>query len=129
MPKCPFCGKEINSVHADIDEVHRYEFFLDGKKTLRRKQLEVEQDELHAIYLCPECGEELPFSSWRVEDFLRKEYVVLSLDDPEIKRKGDYVLYRGKVYKIIREEDVADLLHLKLVEDELAADILKANIE
>jgi len=129
MPKCPFCGKEINTVHVYREETHKYEYFLDEKNFLRYNHLKAERDDLHAICICPECGEELPFPLWKVGDFLREKLVILRSDDPEIKRKGDYVLYKGKIYKIIREEDVADLLHLKLVEDELAADILKADIE
>ena len=60
-------------------------------------------------------------------DFLREKYIILRSDDPEIKRKRDYVLYRGRVYKII--EECKSLLHLELVENELVADILKADIE
>ena len=128
MPKCPFCRKEINSVHAYIQELWRYELSLDKRKSLRYKRLGVEdQDEMHAICVCPECESELPFSSWMVGDFLREKYIVLRTDDPEIKRKREYILYRNKVYKIIREGE--RLLHLRSVENELAADILKANIE
>ncbi|RLE43764.1 hypothetical protein DRJ19_02130, partial [Candidatus Woesearchaeota archaeon] len=90
--------------------------------------------------ICPECEEELPFSLWRVGDFLRGKLIILRSDDPEIKRRGDFVLYRGRVYRITDEykgrvykftenERELNLLHLRLVEDELAADILKADIE
>jgi len=140
MPKCPFCGKEINTVHVYREEMHKYEYFLDEKNSLRYNRLEVEQDDLHAICICPECEEELPFSLWRVGDFLREKLVILRSDDPEIKRKGDFVLYRGKVYKITDDYNGRvykftengrwlNLLHLILVEDEVIADILGADLE
>jgi len=77
---------------------------------------------------------------WRVGDFLREKLVILRSDDPEIKRKGDFVLYRGKVYKITDDykggvykftenEKELNLLHLTLVEDEVIADILGADLE
>ena len=131
MPKCPFCGKEINTVHVYREETHKYEYFLDDKSSLHCDRLEAKQDDLHAICVCPKCEEELPLSLWKVGDFLREKLIILRSDDPEIKRKGDFVLYRGKVYKIAYEckGGGLNLLHLRLVEDELAADILKADIE
>ena len=85
-------------------------------------------------YTCPKCGETLPLDDlFEVKDFLEEKYVILRPDDPEIKRRGDFVLFRGKVYKIEMISpfltSLSNLLALRLVEDELAADILKACIE
>ena len=128
MPKCPFCGKKISSMSAYIQGLRgwRYDLLLDK---LHHKFLgeEEEQDERGAICICPECGRKFPFFSWRMGDFLREKYIILRSDDPEIKRKRDYVLYRGRVYKIIEERK--SLLHLEFVENELVADILKTDLE
>ena len=80
-------------------------------------------------YTCPECERILPLFSWKLEDFLKEKYVVLRPDDPEIKRKGDFALFRGKVYKIDEFYFLEPFLVLELVEDELVADILKAELE
>jgi len=101
MPKCPSCGKEINSVHRSVMEFHTYKLFLDESGSLRSEPIgEPEVDNLHPVYTCPECGDEIPLSSWNVEDFLKEKYLILHSDDPEIKIKRDFVLFRGKVYKI-----------------------------
>jgi len=105
MPKCPLCGKEISRV--DERGVHLF-----GK-----------------YYTCPECERILPLFSWKLEDFLKEKYVILRPDDPEIKRKGDFALFRGRVYKIDKFYFLEPFLVLELVEDELVADILKADLE
>ena len=123
MPKCPFCGKEINSVCKLITE----HLSLD----VRSEPAKVVSDELDILYTCPECGGEFNFllDEKDIRDFLEDRYIILHSDDPEIKRRGDYVLYKSKIYKIIGEEGATGLLHLELVEDELVVDILKADIE
>ena len=130
MPKCPSCGKEINSVHRSVMEFHTYKLSLDERGSLRSEPVgKPEVDDLHPVYTCPECGDEIPLSSWRVEDFLKERYIILRSDDPEIRRKKDLILFRGKIYKITMKEKATGLLHLKLVEEALTTDILKADIE
>ena len=90
---------------------------------------ELFDDLLRQYYACPKCGEMLPISTWKLDDFLKGKYVILRPDDPEIKRKGDFVLFRGEVYKIVKAYFLKPLLALELVEDELVADILKAELE
>jgi len=79
---------------------------------------------------CPECDKEIPFCNYigGIEDFLAEKYIILRSDDPEIKRKGDLALFKGKVYKVIEESDDG-MLHLELVKDETVADIIGAGLE
>ena len=128
MPKCPFCGAELN--HLDVHELvctkHVYKVYPNGQWEW---QHDVETDRIGTAF-CPECDEEIPLHDGLsdIEDFLDEKYIILRSDDPEIKRKGDLALFRGKVYKVIDESDDG-LLYLELVEDETVADIIGAGLE
>ena len=128
MPKCPFCGAEIIYlvVHESSFATHVYKVYSDGRWEW---QYDDEGSKVYTAY-CPECDEQIPLYG-HIEDFLREKYVVLRSDDPEIKRKGNSVLFRGKVYKVEMESEggALHLLHLKLVEDETLASIIKASLE
>jgi len=127
MPKCPFCKGEIDSVYEIITEENSYKLSLDGKGELYSKLI---GSDLEKVYTCPKCGKEL-IHLWNrmdVRDFLKEKVIFLYPDDSEVKRRGEYVLYKGKIYKII-EKKKSGLLHLRLVEDELIADILGADLE
>ena len=126
MPKCPFCGVEISYlvVHESDITTHVYKVYLDG-----RWEWQYDRNKVYTTY-CPECKEQIPLHG-HIEDFLKEKYVVLRSDDPEIKRKGNSVLFRGKVYKVKIETESGSLhlLHLKLVEDETLASIIRASLE
>ena len=136
MPKCPFCGKEINSVRKLITEYHDYILSLDEKGHIHSEPVETLGNK-DILYMCPECYDVLNFlhDERDVKDFLEERYIILRSDDPEIKRKGRYILYKGKIYKILEEKEIPGgefsllhLLYLELAEGELAADILKADL-
>jgi len=55
LPKCPYCGKELATIHWD--EYDSYEF-KDGR---------YEFVEGEAVLKCPECEEELPIYDERGE--------------------------------------------------------------
>jgi len=126
--KCPFCGAELNHlvVYELVRTKHAYKVYLDGQWVW---QYDNEEDRAHTAF-CPECDEEIPLCDYigGVEDFLDEEYVILRSDDPEIKRKEGFVLFRGKVYKVMEESD-GGMLHLKLVKGEPVASIIGASLE
>jgi len=128
VPKCPFCGAELNHlvVYESIYSTHVYKVSMDrGWEWKYDSNRDVE----HTAF-CPECDKEIPFCNYigGIEDFLAEKYIILRSDDPEIKRKGDLALFKGKVYKVIEESDDG-MLHLELVKDETVADIIGAGLE
>jgi len=128
MPKCPFCGAELNHlvVYESIYSTHVYKVSLDRGWEW---EYDSKRDVEHTAF-CPECDEEIPLCDYigEVEDFLDEEYVILRSDDPEIKRKEGFALFRGKVYKVMEESD-GGMLHLKLVKGEPVASIIGASLE
>ena len=129
MPKCPFCGKEIEYLHSWYQEVTRYRVSLDENGDLQWEQDFVSDSEALETDVCPHCERHIPIYD-DTEEFLKEKYVVLRPDDPEIEaRKDNFVIFRGKVYKIDDDESEPNLLILRLVEDELVADILKTDAE
>jgi len=128
MPKCPFCGKEIEYLHSWYQEVTRYRVSLDENGDLQWEQDFVSDSEALETGVCPHCERHIPIYD-DTEEFLKEKYVILRPDDPEIKRKGDFALFRGRVYKIDKFYFLEPFLVLELVEDELVADILKADLE
>ena len=128
MPKCPFCGAELNHlvVYELVRTKHTYKVHPNGQWEW---QYDNEEGRAYTAF-CPECDEEIPLCDYigEVEDFLDEEYVILRSDDPEIKRKGDLALFKGKVYKVIEESDDG-MLHLELVKDATVADIIGAGLE
>lgn len=127
MPKCPICGEEVHHllVSESVHSVHEYKVYPDGRWVWQHSK---EGDKVYKAF-CPECGEEIPLDEYfgDIEDFLEENYIILRSDDPEIKRKENFVLFRGKVYKVM--DECSALLHLKLVEDETIASIIRANLE
>ena len=129
MPKCPFCGKEIEYLYSWYQEVSRYIVSLDESGNIQWEQDFVSSSEPLDTELCPHCDQHIPMYD-DPEKFLKEEYVVLRPDDPEIEvRRGNFVIFRGKVYKIDEDVSNTDLLILRLVEDELVADIIKTSAE
>ena len=128
MAKCPFCGAELNHlvVYESVCTTHVYKVDSDGHWEW---QYDNKNDRICRVF-CPECDEEIPLHDCfaDVDDFLREKYIVLRSDDSEIRRKGNFVLFRGKVYKVEEETDDG-MLYLTLVKDELITDILKAELE
>jgi len=129
MPKCPFCGKEIEYLYSWYQETSRYRVSLDENGDLQWEQDFISDSEALETDVCPHCDQHIPMYD-DTEDFLKEKYVVLRPDDPEIEaRKGDIIIFRGKVYKIDEDESDQNLLILRLVEDEVLADILKTDAE
>jgi len=130
MPKCPFCGKEVKYLYAYYQELVRYRISLDKDGDLQWVEDGIEgSGECVDTDVCPHCERRIPIYD-DTEEFLKEKYVVLRPDDPEIRaRKGNFVIFRGKVYKIDEGESEPNLLILRLVEDELVADILKIDAE
>jgi len=98
VPKCPFCRKEINRVDIHVDPHTGWEY-----------------------YTCSKCKETLPLDDlFEVKDFLEERYVILHPDDPEIEQKGDFFLFRGKIYRAGVSNSLFlslfNLLSLRLVE-------------
>ena len=129
MPKCPFCGKEIEYLYSYYQEVVRYAISLDKDGDLQWEQDFISHSVALETDICPHCNRSIPIYD-DTEEFLREKYVVLRPDDPEIEaRKGNIIIFRGRVYKIDEGESGPNLLILRLVEDELVTDILKTDVE
>jgi len=128
VPKCPFCGAELNRlvVYELVCTKHAYKVHSNGQWEW---QYDDEKGREYTVF-CPECYEEIPIHNCidEVEDFLDEKYIILRSDDPEIKRKGDLALFKGKVYKVV-EESNNGLLYLELVEDKCVADIIGAGLD
>jgi len=134
MSKCPFCGKKIECLRIYYREVASYTVYLDrSEEILDRTFAGYEEVKPDGYPICPSCYEEIPIpirDERDIVDFLKEKYVILRSDDPEIKaQKDDLIIFREKVYKIIERKSKSNLLVLKLVEDEIAADILRADLE
>ena len=132
MSKCPFCGKKIECLRIYYREVASYTVYLDrSEEILDRTFAGYEEVKPDGYPICPSCYEEIPIpirDERDIVDFLKEKYIILRSDDPEIKRKGDLALFKGKVYKVIEESDDG-MLHLELVKDETVADIIGADLE
>lgn len=81
MPKCPYCGKEIDELTNWCSEQVPYVAFLDeGVLDYRSSSLEPEPiPESDEYYACPECGETICYLPERAIAFLRgdEKWVIL----------------------------------------------------
>lgn len=138
MAFCPFCKQEINEVKAVYREVRQVEITAKVRLDPNTHNLSYNEEEVETLdvvdveeeeeYSCPNCGETLPLSSDELELFLEGKLALAKESDAKVK--GNFALFKGKVYKIIgpflpKTDD--NLLLLEAVDDELAEAILSAN--
>jgi len=137
MPKCPFCGKEITHLYVCYREYVNYSVYLNSLGDLEFSHKYTESGELVGYPICPYCLGEIPIHNDddntiddTIRDFLKGKYIVLRSDDSEIKaQKDNFIIFEEKIYKIVERRPEQNLLILKLVEDEVVSDILKADLE
>ncbi len=67
MPKCPFCGEEIDELLLEVREYRECCVYLDG---YGRIQNEMTYSDAEYRYKCPECNEVLCYDSVDAENFL-----------------------------------------------------------
>ena len=139
MAFCPFCKQEINEVKAVYREVRQVEITAKVRLDPNTHNLSYNEEEVETLdvvddveeeeeYSCPNCGETLPLSSDELELFLEGKLALAKESDVNVK--GNFALFKGKVYKIIcpflpKTDD--NLLLLEAIDDELAEAILSAN--
>lgn len=114
MPRCPFCGEELEKylpTERTLQQIARVLVLFRGGRQ------------------CPRCGKGLGLRSFgEFEDFLEDKLAVILKEKAKIKR--NFALYDGEVYEILREEksdDGTEVLIAKRITDEPRASIIAAS--
>ena len=140
MAFCPFCKQEINEVKAVYREVRQVEITAKVRLDPNTHNLSYNEEEVETLdvvdmegeeeYFCPKCEETLPLSSDELEQLLEGKLALAKESD--VKVKGNFALFKGKIYKIVESyrypsKTDDNLLLLEAIDDELAEAILSAN--
>jgi len=127
VPRCPFCGEELDYVIQWALEwvKNMVEFTSYGIEYSESDPVSVEEEE----YECPACEAKLPLRDEdEVRAFSRGELEILFKEKARVK--GNFALYDGKVYEIVREEKTdsgTEVLIAKRITDEPRASIIAAS--
>jgi len=113
MPRCPFCGEELEHVEVECYDVWwaMYEVYPDDDShtlTWDCVDKELSKDSRIERVGCPNCYSTLPLKDEdEIEEFFDGSLIIAPLNDPRIRVLNEKcVLFNGKLYELRRTHEL-----------------------
>jgi len=113
MPRCPFCGEELEYVEVECYDVWwaMYEVYPDDDShtlTWDCVDKELSKDSRIERVGCPNCYSTLPLKDEdEIEEFFEGSLIIAPLNDPRIRVLNEKrVLFNGKLYELRRTHEL-----------------------
>ena len=113
MPRCPFCGEELEYVEVECYDVWwaMYEVYPDDDShtlTWDCVDKELSKDSRIERVGCPNCYSTLPLKDEdEIEEFFDGSLIIAPLNDPRIRVLNERrVLFKGKLYELRRAHEL-----------------------